>query len=84
MSRQFVGNPYDIAITLVGICVSTTARFFHDDGSQVLRPEEDERRQKIEEREKRENAVKFAASERAEKEAALAEVERLRKLLESQ
>ena len=45
-------------------------RFFHDDGSLVLRPEEE--------------ALEVAANERAEKEAAQAEVARLRKRLESQ
>ena len=44
---------------------------------------EDERQAKEDERQLKEDALKLAASERAAKEAALAEVERLRKLLES-
>ena len=79
-------------------------RFFHADGSLVLRHAEElrqrelrqrsltfkerkekdeERRLKDDERQKKEDALKLAASEREAKEAALAEVERLRKLLES-
>ena len=77
---------------------ATWLRFFHEDGSLVLSPEEDarqlaateragkevERAAKETERAAKEAALAAEDKERVAKEAALAEVERLRKLLKSQ
>ena len=59
----------------------TWLRFFHADGELVLRQGEAET---LAERRKKNDALELLASERAAKEAAQAEVERLRQLLESQ
>ena len=62
---------------------TTWLRFFHDDDSLVLRPEEAERAAKETERAAKEEALKRESDERAAKEEAHAEIERLRKLLET-
>ena len=67
----------------------TYLRFYHPDGSLVLSPEEEERlekererRAKLAERQLKQEAQLRVSDVLAEKDAALAEVERLRKLLE--
>ena len=70
---------------------TTWLRFFHDNGSLVLSPEEDAQALAAAQRMAKQRALADKKAERAakeaalaDKEAALAEVERLRKLLESQ